>query len=174
MGYISEIRKKVGHDPVFMPVAACGILQNIRFYWSVFVSGIWCKTWFAWYEWKGCVDRTYRDFWCHGFFLQKRWKDTYRWWAFLSGISDSGTCEGVSKQQIWIWRDHLHLVIRALAAAGTIGGFYRYFRRYEKSPGQFCAGCHHESAQPQYDEYAPKVYFNLVFLWWEAGWHFNC
>lgn len=28
MGYISEIRKKVGHDPVFMPVSACGILQN--------------------------------------------------------------------------------------------------------------------------------------------------
>lgn len=28
MGYISEIRKKVGHDAVFMPVAACGIIQN--------------------------------------------------------------------------------------------------------------------------------------------------
>ena len=28
MGYISEIRRKVGHDSIFMPVAACGIIQN--------------------------------------------------------------------------------------------------------------------------------------------------
>ena len=28
MGYISDIRKKVGHDPVFMPSAGCAIIQN--------------------------------------------------------------------------------------------------------------------------------------------------
>ena len=28
MGYISNIRKKVGHEAVFMPAAACGIVKN--------------------------------------------------------------------------------------------------------------------------------------------------
>lgn len=28
MGYISTIRQKVGHDPIFMPAAACFIYQN--------------------------------------------------------------------------------------------------------------------------------------------------
>lgn len=28
MGYIAKIREKVGHDPVFMPAAACLILNN--------------------------------------------------------------------------------------------------------------------------------------------------
>ena len=28
MGYISDIRKKVGHDAIFMPSAGCGIIKN--------------------------------------------------------------------------------------------------------------------------------------------------
>lgn len=28
MSYISEIRKKVGHDPIFMPTAACFVLKD--------------------------------------------------------------------------------------------------------------------------------------------------
>lgn len=28
MGYISNIRRKVGHDAVFMPAAACGIIKD--------------------------------------------------------------------------------------------------------------------------------------------------
>ena len=28
MGYISDIRRKVGHDAVFMPAAACGIIKD--------------------------------------------------------------------------------------------------------------------------------------------------
>lgn len=28
LGYISDIRKKVGHDAIFMPVAACGIIKD--------------------------------------------------------------------------------------------------------------------------------------------------
>ena len=28
MGYISDIRKKVGHDPVFMPASGCAIIRD--------------------------------------------------------------------------------------------------------------------------------------------------
>ena len=30
MSYISEIRKKVGHDPVFMPASACAIIKDSK------------------------------------------------------------------------------------------------------------------------------------------------
>jgi ADP-ribose pyrophosphatase YjhB (NUDIX family) len=28
MGYISDIRKKIGHDPVFMPASGCSIVKD--------------------------------------------------------------------------------------------------------------------------------------------------
>ena len=34
MNYISDIRKKVGHDAIFMPTSGCVIIKDNRFFYK--------------------------------------------------------------------------------------------------------------------------------------------